>query len=123
MNLEDVLNYRRSVRVYDKAKKVDTRKVKHGLELATLAPNSSNMQLWEFYHITEPDTLSKLSKACLGQTAVSTASEAVVFVTRQDLYKNAQNLFSNLNRETSNAILLKSDRRNVLRTGNYIMVG
>tara|TARA_R110000764_G_scaffold240105_1_gene343290 strand:- start:379996 stop:380724 length:729 start_codon:yes stop_codon:yes gene_type:complete len=87
MDLEGILNYRRSVRVYDKAKKVDTGKVKHGLELATLAPNSSNMQLWEFYHITEPDTLTKLSKACLGQTAISTASEAVIFVTRQDLHK------------------------------------
>ncbi|MBO0330352.1 nitroreductase family protein [[Muricauda] lutisoli] len=87
MDLEAVLNHRRSVRVYDKTKKIDTLKVKHGLELATLAPNSSNMQLWEFYHITEPETLANLAKACLGQTAVSTAAEAVVFVTRQDLYK------------------------------------
>ena len=55
MNLEDVLNYRRSVRVFDKEKHIDPKKVKHCLELATLAPNSSNMQLWEFYHITQPD--------------------------------------------------------------------
>ena len=50
MNLEEVLNYRRSVRVFDKTKPLDPEKVKHCLELATLAPNSSNMQLWEFYH-------------------------------------------------------------------------
>ena len=50
MNLDEVLNYRRSVRVYDKEKKIDTERVKHCLELATLAPNSSDMQLWEFYH-------------------------------------------------------------------------
>ena len=48
MNLEEVLNYRRSVRVFDKTKPLDPEKVKHCLELATLAPNSSNMQLWEF---------------------------------------------------------------------------
>ena len=54
MNLDEVLNYRRSVRVYDKEKEIDTEKVKHCLELATLAPNSSDMQLWEFYHITQP---------------------------------------------------------------------
>ena len=48
MNLDEVLNYRRSVRVYDKEKEIDTERVKHCLELATLAPNSSDMQLWEF---------------------------------------------------------------------------
>ena len=51
MNLDEVLHHRRSVRVYDKEKPIDTEKVKHCLELATLAPNSSDMQLLEFYHI------------------------------------------------------------------------
>lgn len=87
MNLEEVLNYRRSVRVFDKAKPLDPEKVKHCLELATLAPNSSNMQLWEFYQVLRPDLLAKISKACFDQTATSTASEIVVFVTRQDLYR------------------------------------
>lgn len=87
MNLEEVLNYRRSVRVFDKARPLDPEKVKHCLELATLAPNSSNMQLWEFYQVTEPGLMAKISKACLGQTAASTASEIVVFVTRQDLFR------------------------------------
>ncbi|SFK57155.1 nitroreductase family protein [Proteiniphilum acetatigenes] len=87
MNLEEVLRFRRSVRIYDKEKPIDTDKVKHCLELATLAPNSSNMQLWEFHHITDPQLLSKISKACLDQTATSTASQIVVFVTRQDLYR------------------------------------
>ena len=58
MNLDEVLHQRRSVRVYDKEKPIDTEKVKHCLELATLAPNSSDMQLWEFYHITEPELLA-----------------------------------------------------------------
>ena len=43
MNLEEVLNFRRSVRRYDKNKPIDPEKVKHCLELATLAPNSSNV--------------------------------------------------------------------------------
>ena len=87
MNLEEVLNYRRSVRVFDKTKPLDPEKVKHCLELATLAPNSSNMQLWEFYQVIQPELLAKISKACLDQTATSTASEVVVVVTRQDLYR------------------------------------
>lgn len=87
MNLEEVLNYRRSVRAYDKAKPIDPARVKHCLELATLAPNSSNMQLWEFYHIADPELLAKVSHACLDQKATSTASEIVVFVVRRDAYK------------------------------------
>ena len=87
MNLDEVLNYRRSVRVYDKEKEIDTEKVKHCLELATLAPNSYDMQLWEFYHITQPELMAKVSRACLDQKATSTASQIVVFVTRRDLYR------------------------------------
>ncbi len=87
MNLEEVLNYRRSVRVFDKTKPLDPEKVKHCLELATLAPNSSNMQLWEFYHITQPELLAKVSRACLDQKSTATAPEVVVFVVRRDVYR------------------------------------
>ena len=86
MTLEEIINYRRSVRRY-KNLSIDPDKVKHCIELATLAPNSSNMQLWEFYHITDPETLKKLSVACLNQESATTAQQMVVFVTRQDLYR------------------------------------
>lgn len=85
MNLEEVLHFRRSVRVYDREQPIDGEKVKKCLELVTLAPSSSNMQLWEFHHITTPELLSKVSRACLDQTATSTASQIVVFITRRDL--------------------------------------
>jgi len=87
MNLEAILQFRRSVRVYDADKNIDTEKVKQCLQLATLAPNSSNMQLWEFYHVTSAETLKSLAAACMGQSAATTAKQMVVFVTRQDLYK------------------------------------
>ncbi|MBQ4279665.1 MAG: nitroreductase family protein [Rikenellaceae bacterium] len=87
MDLENALNYRRAVRVFDKNKPIDPERVEHCLELATLAPSSSNMQLWEFYQITQPELMAEISKACLGQTATETAAEIVVFVTRQDLYR------------------------------------
>ena len=87
MNLQEVLEFRRSVRVYDEAQKIDTEVVKKCLALSTLAPSSSNMQLYEFYHVTHPETLEKLSVACFDQAAASTAQELVVFVERQDLYK------------------------------------
>ena len=86
MTFEEIINYRRSVRYY-KDTTIDTEKVKHCLELASLSPNSSNMQLWEFYHITDPVILKKLSVACLNQQTATTAQQMVVFVTRQDLYR------------------------------------
>jgi nitroreductase len=67
MSLKEVLEYRRSVRYFDETKELDTEKVKHCIELAMLAPNSSNMQLWEFYHITDAETLKKISHACMDQ--------------------------------------------------------
>lgn len=87
MNLKEVLNFRRSVRVYDREKVIETDKVKNCIALSTLAANSSNMQLWEAYHITSTEILKKMTKACLDQIAVSTASQLVVYVTRQDLFK------------------------------------
>ena len=87
MNFEDVLNFRRSVRNFSKDILPDVEKIKHCIELATLAPNSSNMQLWEFYHITDPEMLKLMGEACLSQSAVTTAPQVVVFVTRQDLHR------------------------------------
>lgn len=86
MTFEEILHYRRSVRHYKKLP-IDSDKVKHCIELATLAPNSSNLQLWEFYHVTNPEILKKLAAACLGQQAATTAQQMVVFVTRQDLHR------------------------------------
>lgn len=87
MNLQEVLNFRRSVRIYDKEKTINKETVKQCLELATLAPNSSNMQLWEFYHITNPETLKKFQGPSLNQSAVTTAQQLVVIVVRKDLFK------------------------------------
>jgi nitroreductase len=44
------------------------------------------MQLWEFYHITNPETLKELAFACLNQQTATTAQQLVVFVTRRDLF-------------------------------------
>lgn len=85
MSFKDIVEYRRSTRVYTD-EPVDTNTVKHCIELATLAPNSSNMQLWEFYHVTSKEILEKLGKACFSQNAATTAKEMVVIVVRKDLW-------------------------------------
>ena len=84
--VSEAIEYRRSVRKYLDIE-LDEEKVKNCIRNATLAPNSSNMQLWEFYHVTDDDTLKKLSKACFDQNAAKTAINMVVFVARRDKWR------------------------------------
>tara|TARA_B100000945_G_scaffold159703_1_gene128236 strand:+ start:1660 stop:2391 length:732 start_codon:yes stop_codon:yes gene_type:complete len=84
--VSEAIEYRRSVRKYLDIE-LDEEKVKNCIRNATLAPNSSNMQLWEFYHVTDNDTLKKLSKACFDQNAAKTAINMVVFVARRDKWR------------------------------------
>jgi nitroreductase len=82
----EAIEYRRSVRIFQ-PESLDTEKVKECIRLAALAPNSSNMQLWEFYHITSAEMLRDVSKVCMDQNASKNAKEMVVFVVRKDLWK------------------------------------
>lgn len=88
MSLEAILNFRRAVRLYDSSKELNPEKVKEAIRLATLAPTSSNMQLWEAYHITNADVKDQLAEACLGQGSARQCKQMVVFVTRQDKWKS-----------------------------------
>ncbi|MDA0330420.1 MAG: nitroreductase family protein [Bacteroidetes bacterium] len=93
--VSEAIEYRRSIRKFDPEKELDVNVVKKCLINATLAPNSSNLQLWEFYHITDKNLLSKISESCFGQPAAKTAKQIVVTVVRKDLWKNRAN--DNLN--------------------------
>lgn len=97
MSLTDLLNRRRSVRHYDETP-IDADIVRCCLQTAQLAPSSSNMQLYEFYHVTDPAVLKRLAAACLSQRAVETAQQAVVFVTRQDLHRRRAQAVSGFER-------------------------
>lgn len=85
--VSDAIEYRRSVRIFKDGQNLNSDKVKECIRNATLAPNSSNMQLWEFYHITDNQMLEKVGEACLGQNAATTAEQIVVVVVRKDLWK------------------------------------
>lgn len=82
----DAIKYRRSVRIY-KDTPIDTEKVQKCLRNAVLAPTSSNLQLWEFYHITDKETIKKLSDACMNQPAARTAQQLIVVVANKSLWK------------------------------------
>lgn len=85
-SVSEAIKYRRSVRVF-KNEAIDIQKVKDCIQLAALAPTSSNMQLWEFYHIVSPDCIEQIAKASFDQNAAKTAQQLVIVVTRKDLWR------------------------------------
>lgn len=84
--VSEAIAYRRSTRVY-KDDEIITSKVKECLVNASLAPTSSNLQLWEFYHVTDVKKLKQLSAACFDQSAAKTAKQLVVVIARKDLWR------------------------------------
>ena len=83
----NAIAYRRSIRLY-KNEDIDSGKVKQCLRNASIAPTSSNLQLWEFHHITSKDKMAEISSACFNQSAAKSAKQMVVFVSRKDLWKH-----------------------------------
>ncbi|AJR05797.1 nitroreductase family protein [Photobacterium gaetbulicola] len=82
-----LIHSRRSVRKYDQAASFDHEAVARALELATLSPNSSNMQLWEFHRVINQEKRDQLAQYCMGQNAAKTANELVAFVVTPQKWK------------------------------------
>ncbi|HEX4047593.1 MAG TPA: nitroreductase family protein [Elusimicrobiota bacterium] len=80
-----VVETRRSVRVFDRTP-VPEADVREALDLALLAPNSSNLQPWEFHWVRTPKLRKALVEACLSQPAARTAAELIVCVARTDTW-------------------------------------
>jgi nitroreductase len=86
-SFDEIIEKRRSNRKFDPNVEVPNEVIKRSLERAILSPNSSNMQLWEFYWIQDPALQKDFHEYCLNQNAAKTAKQLVVFVTRQDHWK------------------------------------
>lgn len=77
---------RRSVRKYTNEVIPDA-VVEDCIEMALLAPNSSNLQPWEFYRIKNTQVKEKIVEACFSQSAAKTSSELIVCVARRDTWR------------------------------------
>jgi nitroreductase len=97
---DEIVNARRSVRIYDEQAVWDESVVTRSLERALLAPNSSNLQLWEFYRVASPNKKEELAKYCLGQNAAKTANELIVVVARKDKWKERSKFVFNKSKES-----------------------
>ncbi len=88
MTLTEIIHKRRSIRKFDTQHTFDHNTVTQALQLALLAPNSSNLQTWEFYRIKEKEKIGTMVPLCLKQNAARSASELVLFVSRKDRWED-----------------------------------
>ena len=77
MDFFEAVQARRSIRRF-REEEVPVGVVQKALEAAVLAPNSSNMQTWDFYWVRTAEKKAKLVEYCFGQSAARTAAELVV---------------------------------------------
>ena len=85
----ELVNERRSVRIFDPSIAIPEEVMVECLEAAILSPNSSNLQLYNFIRVPSSSSIKdKLADLCMGQKAAKTAQELVVVVTRRDLWKS-----------------------------------
>lgn len=84
---KQALNSRRSIREYD-AESIPEETLRDCLRDATLAPSSSNLQVYELYWIRNAEKKVQVAQACLEQPAAMTAGELIVVVARGDKWKS-----------------------------------
>ncbi len=98
MEFSEVLERRRSVRKF-LPEAVPEAVIRKAIAEALLAPNSSNMQPWEFYWVRSPEKKKALVEACFSQPGAATAAELVVAVARVDTWpRNRQLMLEALSR-------------------------
>ena len=91
MDIFKLIEKRRSVRKFTD-EEIPEDILKKCLEYSLLAPNSSNLQPWEFYWIRSNDKKNKIIESCFSQNAAKTAKEIIVAVSRIDTWKRNKNL-------------------------------
>jgi len=108
-NFRHVVENRRSVRIYD-GSPIPESVVRDCLDLALLAPNSSNLQPWEFYWVRDPGKKARLAELCFSQNAARTAAELFVAVARIDkIHSHRKRMVQLLDRDFKNVPKLLKD--------------
>jgi nitroreductase len=89
----DVIRERRSVRAYDPSVKISREEMTEILELATLAPSSSNLQPWRFLVIDKPELKEKLLPIAYNQQQVVEASAVIAVLGDVKSYEKAEKIY------------------------------
>jgi nitroreductase len=89
----DVIRERRSVRTFDPSVLISREEMTEILELATLAPSSSNLQPWRFLVIDKPELKEKLLPIAYNQQQVVEASAVIAVLGDTKSYEKAEKIY------------------------------
>jgi len=79
LDLFDAVEKRRSIRKFTEEPLPDE-VIRRALQAAILAPNSGNMQTWDFHWIKGAEIKKRMVAACFNQSGARTASQLLVLV-------------------------------------------
>lgn len=88
MEFSTVIERRRSIRKF-LPNKIPEDVIARALNAACLAPNSSNLQTWDFHIIWNQHIKTQLAHACMNQSAARTAPILMVITCNPDLWKRS----------------------------------
>ena len=83
MTFQDLIHQRESIRNYDPEKPVEQEKLERILEAGRIAPSAANRQPWQFYLVSSPENLKKVS-ACYSRSWFSDAPHILIVAGKRD---------------------------------------
>lgn len=89
MEFFEVIQKRRSIRKF-LPDEVPSEVMEKAIDAALLAPNSSNMQTWDFFWIKSKEIQKEIVPICLGQSAARDAKEFLVVTADPKKWKRAR---------------------------------
>jgi nitroreductase len=80
VNIDDVIEKRRSIRKFKAGKAVTKEQLKKLLKAAMLVPSACNSKPWEFIAVTNPETLNEIAQVHPYAQMCKTAGAAIIVV-------------------------------------------
>ena len=88
---ENTLEFRYACKKFN-GEKIPKEKLESILNAARLAPSSFGLEQWKFIVVQDAATKEKLAPACFNQPQITTSSDVIVVVGRNDVRKGTQYL-------------------------------
>jgi putative NAD(P)H nitroreductase len=96
MELNKVIEERRSVDAFDPNGKISKDELETIIEKATLSPSSYNLQHWHFLVVNDPDRKKVLKEVAYGQQKIEDAAAAIVVLGNLQAHERAKSIADDL---------------------------
>jgi len=105
---QKALNFRFACKIFDKTKKIPQDILRDILDAGRLAPSSFGLEQWKFLVVQDEKIKLQLLPACYNQEQISTCSDLVVILGRNDVRKDTDYFLKCLDRFGDNREVMKN---------------